>query len=124
MKRNGMISMVMAAGLVLGGAGVAFAATPSHQLSTLDHAKTSMRQAITIAQNITGGKAVRVAFNRANGHGVYRIRTATKHGMDRVVINAANGTVTTVASATPALRTNNQDPYHVFSDGEYQPDRS
>ena len=123
MKRNTMVSLVMATGLMLGSADAAVAAgRSSNELSALDNAKTSMEQAITIAQNTTGGKAMSVAFGRDHGQYVYRIRTQTRNGMDRVVIDAANGMVTTVASIAPAARSNSPDA--IFNAPEYQPDHS
>lgn len=125
MKRNVMVPMVLAAGFVLGSAGVVLAAgQPSNELSALANAKTSMEQAITIAQNTTGGKAVRIAFDRDHGRYIYRVRTLTKDGMDRVSIDAASGRVLTVASAMPIGRSNAADPYHVFANPEYQHDHS
>ena len=123
MKRNTMLSTLLAGGLVLGGTAAAFAASPSSQeLSDLTGAKTSMDQAISIAQKTTGGEAVRVAFADHHGQPIYRIRTLTKSGMDKVAIDATSGRVLSVASASPMASSGSSSTRFPLNLPEYAPD--
>jgi len=98
-----IIPVIAAGSLLLGTTATALAAGyDSHELSALIGAKTSMEQAITIAQKTTGGKATSIAFGRDNGRYIYRVKTLTKSGMDKVAIDASTGRVLTIASAMSA----------------------
>lgn len=122
MKRNVMLSTILAGGLMLGGTAAAFAASPnSQELSDVMGAKTSMEQALTIAQKTTGGEAIRIAFADNHGQPVYRIRTLTKNGMDKVTIDAASGRVVSVASAEPSASSGSSTQFPLNLP-EYAPD--
>lgn len=98
MPRFRLIPAAMAAVLVLGASGTAFAESGEHEnakeMAAVLGAKTSVAQAIAAAEQKTGGRALRIDVNRENGQYLYEVKTATKDKVSEVFVDLTSGQVT------------------------------
>lgn len=93
------LPMVLMTDLVLGGCSNAALASwygdhRADEPTALDAAKTSAGQAVTVAENETGGRAMRIAFDHEHDRYLYRIKALDKDGTVMwVLIDATTGKI-------------------------------
>ena len=99
---------------VLGGAaGVAHAddKLDSAEMATLMAAKTSLAQAIAIAEKETGGKAIDAGFDSEDGATTLEVEVLKDKNVSKVIVDAETGKVVkvTVADAADAENASDND---------------
>ncbi|MEQ8399270.1 MAG: PepSY domain-containing protein [Gammaproteobacteria bacterium] len=97
MFRSKILPATMAAVIVLGASGAAFAATgeneDSQEIAAVLGAKTSIAQAIAAAERQTGGRAVKIDFEKEKGAYLYEVKTVSKDKVAEVFVDPASGQV-------------------------------
>ena len=107
MRRSGTIPATLAALLCFAITGAAFAANPAREkedndqkaISAIQQAKTSLVQAITAAEQETGGKAIETGIENRDGILAYEITTAKGNTLETVLVDPDSGKVVTVKHA-------------------------
>jgi uncharacterized membrane protein YkoI len=97
MFRPKILPATMAAVMVLGATGVAFAATGEdeerQEIATVLGAKASVGQAITAAERKTGGRAMEIGVEEEKGAYLYEVKTVSKDKVAEVFVDPASGQV-------------------------------
>jgi uncharacterized membrane protein YkoI len=97
MHRFHIRSAIMAAVIIIGGTGGAFATggenENGHEAAAVLGAKTSLAQAVAAAEQHTGGRAARVGVEEDEGAYVYQVRTVTTDNVTDVFIDPASAKV-------------------------------
>lgn len=95
MFRSKTLPAAMAAMIALGAAGTAFASPGenSREIAAVLGAKTSITQAIAIAERQSGGRAMKIGVEKKNGAFLYEVKTVSKDRITEVVIDPASGKV-------------------------------
>ncbi|MEQ8345933.1 MAG: PepSY domain-containing protein [Sneathiellaceae bacterium] len=115
MIRSKILPAAMAAALVVGASGAAFAGDSKHEMSdaqeaaTILAAKTSLSQAIAVAEQQTGGKAIEAAPEQHGGMLAYEIHTAKDGVIQTVLVAPESGKVIKVAAASQASHQEHED---------------
>jgi len=94
----------MVAVITLGGAGLALAGSGEREtdgrqeISAVLNAKTSLVQAIAIAEQKIGGKAVETGFENRDGAMAYEVKVAKGTGVQTVLVALDTGKIITVTA--------------------------
>lgn len=98
MHRCRILSTTLSAVLSFGAAGAALADVEKNEnageVAAVLEAKTSISQAIELAEQHTGGKAVQAGIEKHSGVWVYRVSTSAKDGLTDVSIDPSSGRLT------------------------------
>lgn len=112
MFRSKLVPAAMAAVLAAGVAGTAFAGDRGEEMgdrqeiTTILNAKTSLAQAIAIAEQQTGGKAMESSLEQQAGTAAYEVRIAKADGVQKVLVAPDSGKVLKV---TPVKKAHDED---------------
>ena len=100
MVRSHILALAAVAALA-GGAGIAEAGDKpdSQEMARLMAARTSLAQAVAIAEKETGGKAIDADFSDEDGRLTLEIEVLKDNAVRKVIIDAETGKVTKVAVA-------------------------
>lgn len=98
MFRSTFLPTAIATAIFLGAAGVALAdhgeKESAKEITAALNAKTSIAQAITAAEQKTGGRAMKVEIEREKGNYVYEIKTVSNDKIVKAFVDPTSGKVT------------------------------
>lgn len=97
MFRSRIIPATMTALFALGATGSAFASSGEHEhgreAAAILAAKTSIAQAIAVAEQKTGGRAMKVEAEHEKGAYLYAVKTVSAEKVTEVFVDPASGSV-------------------------------
>ena len=114
MFRNQLIPIAMATVMALGSSvAIAYAGSndnsqDSQEMTVLRNAKISLAQAITGAEQQSGGKAINAGLNNENGAMTYGVEVIKGNTIQTVLIDINTGQVVKVLSADTEPEGNNE----------------
>jgi uncharacterized membrane protein YkoI len=111
MFRERLMPVVLATAVLLGGtAGAVYAGSDNNakELTTLQNAKISLAQAITGAEQKSGGKAISAGLNNENGAMTYGVEVIKGSTVETVLVDLNSGDVVKVLPADSDAEGNNE----------------
>jgi uncharacterized membrane protein YkoI len=108
MFRSKIVPIAMATVIAVGSTvGLAHAANSNRggenegaqELAALVNAKTTLGQAIAVAEQQTGGKAIDAGLENENGAMAYAVEVATDNTVQKVIVDLQSGKVLQVVAA-------------------------
>lgn len=98
MFRNKLIAATLASLIALGAAGAASASSGENEnakeVSAVLNAKTTISQAIAVAETQTGGRAMKVDVEHKKDNYLYEIKIVSKDTVSDVTVDPASGKIT------------------------------
>lgn len=93
-----VIPAALAAAMVFGATGAAYAESGGHEngkeIAAVLGAKTSAAQAIAAAEQKTGGRAMKIDVEKEKGAYLYEVKTVSKDKISEVFVDLTSGQVT------------------------------
>jgi hypothetical protein len=111
MFRKRLIPIALATAVVLGGTvGAVYAGSDNNakELTALQNAKISLVQAITGAEQKSGGKAIGAGLNNENGAMTYGVEVRKGNTVETVLVDLNSGDVVKVLPADSDAEGNNE----------------
>jgi uncharacterized membrane protein YkoI len=111
MFRKHLMPVALATAVVLGGTvGAVYAGSDDNakEMTALQNAKISLVQAITGAEQKSGGKAISAGLNNENGAMTYGVEVIKGNSVETVLVDLNSGDVVKVLSADSDAEGNNE----------------
>jgi uncharacterized membrane protein YkoI len=108
MLRSKLVPIAIAAAIALDGAASAVYAAKNehggerrgaHEIATILNAKTSLTQAIAVAEQQSGGKAIDAGVENENGATAFAVEVAKDNTIQKVLVDVQTGNVLKVVAA-------------------------